>query len=67
MLAGNVCLLSVQLLVHGCGSTASVAHGQDDGGSAAHDVTAGIDGGDGRLHVVIDGDGAFASELKSRD
>lgn len=34
-----------ELGVHGCGSSAAVAHGQNDGGSATHDVASGIEVG----------------------
>ena len=44
---------------------ASVAHGQDNRGTAADNVAAGENHGDGTLHVVVDDDGTLAGNLKT--
>ena len=40
----NKVLLGTELLVHICCGTTTVAHSEDHGGTAAHDVAAGEDG-----------------------
>ncbi len=60
-------VLVLKLVVHGFCCTSSVAHGENDGGSTAHDVTACINGGDAALHLFVDGDGILAAQLQSFD
>ena len=42
----NTFLLAFEFLGHGCSCTAAVAHGEDYGSTATHDIATGIDGGD---------------------
>ena len=59
--------LLAEVLVHiGCG-LASVTHGQDDGSSAANDVTSCKESRNIALHIVADGDSPLAAQLQSFD
>src|SRR5690554_2393682 len=56
------------MLVHRLGCLASVAHGEDHGGTAAYDVAAGVDHLIGALHgLLVHHDGAPARDLQSAE
>ena len=58
-------LFVLQVFVHVLGSTATVAHSEDDSGATAHDVAAGEDLAACRLHTLIDNDGVLSAKLQT--
>ena len=55
----------LQVFVHVLGSTATVAHSQNDGGSTTHDVASGKYLCPCRLHALVDDYGVLASQFQS--
>ena len=51
--------------MHGCSSGTSVAHGEDDGGSTANDISAGIGGGESGEQGVVDNESAAAGYVEA--
>ena len=53
--------------MHAAGCLPSVAHGEDDGGTAAHDISSGKDAGNVGLHALVHHDGILATQLQTLD
>ena len=53
--------------MHTAGCLPSVAHGEDDGGTAAHDISSGKDAGNVGLHALVHHDGILATQLQTLD
>ena len=60
-------LFSAQLTVHIECRPSSVAHGEDDRRTTAHDIAAGIDGRNRAPHLVVHGNRVLPAEFKSFD
>ena len=63
----NILNLLFEVFIHIGSGFPSVAHSQDDGSTAAHNVAAGKERGNTGLHLIADGNRTLATQFQALD